>query len=195
LSQPREVLDFWFGATHEPRKAWFQKNEAMDAEIARRFGIEVEQALDGALGDWAHSGDGRLALVLLLDQFTRNIFRATPRAFAGDARALCLVQQMVTAGEELALPPLRRAFVYLPFMHAEDVALQERSVVLHADLAADAQPLGEPFASTATSSLDFAKRHHDVILRFGRFPHRNEILARTSTAQELAFLAQPGSRF
>jgi uncharacterized protein (DUF924 family) len=195
LSSPAEVLDFWFGATDEPRKAWFEKNEAFDAEIARRFGSEVAQGLDGGRGDWEQSAEGRVALVLLLDQFTRNVYRATPRAFAGDARALHLAQQMVQTAEDQALMPLRRSFIYLPFMHSEDLALQERSVALHADLAAAAQPLGEPFASTAAHSLDYAKRHRDVISRFGRFPHRNEILGRSSTAAEMAFLAQPGSRF
>jgi uncharacterized protein (DUF924 family) len=195
VSAPAEVLDFWFGATDEPRKAWFEKNDAFDAEIARRFGSDIEQALNGGPDGWAQGAQGRLALVLLLDQFTRNAFRATPRAFAGDARALLLAQQMISAGDDQAMPPLRRAFVYLPFMHVEDKDLQQRSVALHADLAAAAQPLGEPFASNAANSLDFAKRHRDVVLRFGRFPHRNEILGRESTMQELSFLAQPGSRF
>ena len=149
------------------------------------FGAAVESAIAGALpAAWAASP---LAEILLLDQFTRNIFRGTPRAFAGDARALVLARRMVAGGADAALDAVERAFVYLPFEHAEDPASQDESVRLFTALAAaDARQ---------DSSLDYAHRHRDVIRRFGRFPHRNAILGRASTAEEGAYLAQPGSGF
>lgn len=188
------VLDFWFGAPgsaeHERTRAlWFGKSDATDAEIRARFGALIENALDGALDGWAHALAQRpreaLALILLLDQFTRNAFRDTPRAFAGDARALSLAQRLVERGDDRRLTLLERQFAYLPFEHAESLPMQDRSVALFTQLAADGLP--EP--------LDWAIKHRDVILRFGRYPHRNAIVGRASTAEELAFLAQPGSRF
>jgi uncharacterized protein (DUF924 family) len=123
----------------------------------------------------------------VLDQFTRNAFRGTARAFAGDARALAAAQAMVGAGQDLALPPLRRAFVYLPYEHAESHAMQDEAVRLFTRLAAQAPGF--------ESMLDYAQRHHAVIARFGRFPHRNAALGRASTPDEIAFLAEPGSGF
>lgn len=189
MTTPADVLQFWFGESDEPRKAWFEKNADFDAEIASRFGTSVHSAMNGELASWAQSVDGRLATLLLLDQFTRNMFRGTPGAFDGDPRALLLACGMVADGDDGRLPPLRRSFVYLPLMHAEDLAIQDRSVALHQALAADA-----PTAASA-SSLDYAERHRDVIRRFGRFPHRNPILGRDSTAEEVEFLKQPGSGF
>jgi uncharacterized protein (DUF924 family) len=188
-----EVLDFWFGTPASPmfgqaRREWFVKDPAFDADIRSRFGAVIEQALAGALGDWDAVGpQGTLARILLLDQFTRNAYRDTPRAFAGDALALAAARALVDAGAERALMPVQRTFVYLPFEHAEDASLQERAVALFATLAAD-HPGFE-------SNLDYAHRHRDVIARFGRFPHRNAILGRVSTPQELEFLRQPGARF
>ena len=196
-----EVLDFWFGAPGSaehgrPRALWFSKSDALDAEIRSRFGTAIEDALRGALDRWADDRPASvtpaldrphatLALILLLDQFTRNAFRDTPRAFAGDARALSLAQRLVERGDDRRLSLHERQFAYLPFEHAESLPMQDRSVALFTQLAADGLP--EP--------LDWAIKHRDVILRFGRYPHRNAILGRASTAEELAFLAQPGSRF
>jgi uncharacterized protein (DUF924 family) len=181
------VLQFWFGADDAPREVWFRKDAAFDDEIRSRFGALVERALAGAIDDWAAERDGALARIVVLDQFTRNIFRDTPRAFAGDAQALAGARAMVARGDDLALPPLRRVFVYLPFEHAEDRAMQRESLRLFAAL------LRED-ASTATFD-DYARRHAEVIERFGRFPHRNAVLGRISTADEAAFLLQPGSGF
>jgi len=128
-----------------------------------------------------------LAEILLLDQFTRNVFRGTPRAFAGDARALVLAQQLVAGGAHLALHTVQRSFAYLPFEHAEDAALQAESVRLFTALAAA--------DAGRADALDYAVRHQAVIQRFGRFPHRNAILGRSSSAEELAYLAQPGAGF
>ncbi|WP_323142346.1 DUF924 family protein [Massilia phyllosphaerae] len=190
---PHEVRDFWFGAPGsaldgQPRREWFVKNEAFDAVIRERFGAAIDAAVGGGLREWDATGpDGVLARLLVLDQFTRNAWRNTPRSFAGDALALAAAQQLVDSGADRQLPPLRRAFVYMPFEHAEDPYMQERAVELFSMLAAAHPGFDE--------MLDYAHRHRGVIARFGRFPHRNAILGRASTPEELAFLQQPGSRF
>jgi uncharacterized protein (DUF924 family) len=176
------VLDFWFGDRDERRAEWFRKDETFDASIRDRFGATVAAALAGGLMDWDVTPAGALARVLALDQFTRNIFRGTPRAFAGDALALAAARAMVARGDDRALPALRRIFAYLPFEHAEDLREQDEAVRLIGALG-DAQYTG------------YAQRHREVIQRFGRFPHRNAILGRVSSAQELDYLAQPGAGF
>lgn len=187
------VLDFWFGAPATPgagqrRREWFVKDAEFDGEIARRFGQLIDGALRGEIAAWASVGaSAALAQIVVLDQFTRNVFRGTARAFAGDARALAAAQAMVAAGQDLELPPLRRAFVYLPYEHAEDLALQDESVRLFAALAAQDPGLAD--------MLDYAQRHRTVIARFRRFAHRNAVLGRASTAEEAAYLREPGSGF
>ncbi|MBS1162281.1 MAG: rane protein [Burkholderiaceae bacterium] len=188
---PVEVLDFWFGDGNGVDSRWFRRSDAFDREIAARFGAAVESALAGGPERWAETSDGALALILLLDQFTRNMYRGTARAFAGDAQALALSRRLVATGEHLQLPPLRRWFAYMPLEHAEDLALQAQCVQLFEALVADAGPHREALAG----ALDYARRHHDVIARFGRFPHRNAVLGRDSSAEEAAFLRQPGSGF
>jgi uncharacterized protein (DUF924 family) len=189
----REVLEFWFGDWREPRarEVWFRKDPAFDEQIRARFGDTVELALrgepQGPLSAWASRPAGALAELLLLDQFTRNIFRDTPRAFAGDARALELARQVVARGWDQGFHPVARAFVYLPFEHAEDLAAQDESIRLFTALAAEHPPSAE--------TLAWAHKHRAVILRFGRYPHRNALLGRVSSAEEEAFLAEPGSRF
>ena len=189
----QDVLDFWFlPASAEghgkPRQAWFRKDAQFDAAIGARFGAAIAEALAGGLREWDGEGaHGTLARIVLLDQFTRNALRDTSAAFAGDALALAAAVELEARGAARTLPALQRWFAYLPFEHAEDMHMQEKSVALFAELAAgDAQ-----FAD----ALDYAQRHRDVIARFGRFPHRNAILGRASSAEELAFLRQPGSRF
>ena len=201
-AQAKAVCDFWFQpsagqAADAPRREWFQKNEAYDREIAQRFGQEIAQALEGGLHHWDAEGpQAALARILVLDQFCRNVYRNTPLAFAGDHQALQAALDMIDAGEDQALPPLQRSFVYLPLEHAEDLAMQERCVVLYARMA-DAERAGAGAATNQAiaSNLDYARRHRDVIARFGRFPHRNAILGRTSTPEEVAYLQQPGSGF
>lgn len=185
---PRQVLDFWFGATPGvARPEWFRKDEAFDASIRERFGALIEAALAGGLRDWDATPQGALARVLLLDQFTRNSFRGTARAFAGDALALQAARAMLQRGDDRALALLERVFVYLPFEHAEDRAAQRESVRLFEALASE-HPSSADFA-------DYARRHAVVIERFGRFPHRNAVLGRASTDEEHAFLREPGSSF
>jgi len=193
MSRPwQDVLDFWFLAPDDPgylktRAEWFQKNAAFDDAIRQRFGHLVEQAVAGGLQEWQSEPQGALARVLLLDQFTRNIWRDTDRAFAGDGQALALAQSMIASGADKTLSTAEAQFIYLPLMHAEDLPTQEQCVALYTDLAAR-----DPAQANA---LDFAVQHRDIIARFGRFPHRNGQLGRTSTAQEIEFLTQPGSSF
>jgi uncharacterized protein (DUF924 family) len=188
----RRVLDFWFGAPGSPehgtdRPEWFRKDAAFDARIRERFAPLIERALRGELEAWDATPLGALAQILLLDQFTRNVFRDTPRAFAGDARALAAARALVGTRQDEALSPYQRAFAYLPFEHAEGIEMQQEGVRLFGRLAEQ--------APETASSLDYAQRHLAIIQRFGRFPHRNAILGRRSTAEELAFLQQPGSSF
>jgi uncharacterized protein (DUF924 family) len=188
----QEVLVFWFGEAGAPdhglpREKWFLKNIAFDREIADRFRPLIESALAGELDAWASLPDSGLAQIIVLDQFTRNVFRDSPRAFAGDARALAAARAMVAAHHDELLLPVQRGFVYMPFVHAEDRQAQAEGVQRFRDAAVSAPQMQD--------SLDWALRHQLVIDRFGRFPHRNEVLGRASTPEELAFLEQPGSRF
>lgn len=188
----RAVLDFWFLPEDHTgygsyRAEWFRKDDAFDTAIRERFGAAVEAALNAAPGE--EPDEDLLARILLLDQFTRNIFRGTPRAFAGDAQARALAETLVTAGRDKNLTPWQRWFAYLPFEHSESLLDQERSVALFAGLRREMQ--NEAF----DSACDYALRHREVVERFGRFPHRNAILGRASTAAEIEFLRQPGSSF
>jgi uncharacterized protein (DUF924 family) len=182
-----DILDFWFGpAPHVERSVWFRKDAAFDATIRARFGEAIETAIGGGFRDWEATAHGALARVLLLDQFTRNVFRDSPRAFDGDAEAFATSQRAIAAGLDRELDPYERWFLYMPIVHAEDPSIQQRSVDLFGALAAETGLAGP---------LEWAKRHAAVIARFGRYPHRNAALGRISTPEEKAFLEQPGSRF
>ena len=186
-SLDRDILDFWFGPKpHSSRAEWFRKDVAFDATIRARFGDAIEAALSGAPRD-AH-GDPRVALahVVLLDQFTRNAFRDTPRAFAGDGKALATAVAVIDAGLDRTLDHFERSFLYLPFEHSESLAIQERSMALFTQLSDES---GNP------ALLEWAQKHAAIVRRFGRYPHRNAILGRASTLEEIAFLEEPGSRF
>jgi uncharacterized protein (DUF924 family) len=188
----RAVLDFWFLPPNHPghgsyRPEWFRKDAAFDAAIREGFGAAVEAALGGSPAEEAD--DALLARILLLDQFTRNIYRDMPRAFAGDVQAKALAETLVSTGRDKNLSPWQRWFAYLPFEHGESLLDQERSVALFTALAREMQH--EAF----DSACDYALRHRAVIARFGRFPHRNIILGRESTREEIEFLKQPGSSF
>ncbi|HHQ4709363.1 TPA: DUF924 family protein [Aeromonas veronii] len=194
------LLDFWFGdeaddVLRATRQAplWWGKSSETDALLASRFGELAEAAAKGSLAHWADTPSGRLALILLLDQLPRNIHRGTPAAFAQDplARNLCL--KGLSIGADKSLSPLERVFFYLPLEHAESREQQVRSVSLFEALAAE--QAGTPAQATFAGFADFARRHQVIIERFGRFPHRNDILGRTSTPEEAAFLQQPGSGF
>jgi uncharacterized protein (DUF924 family) len=201
-AQAQAVFDFWFQpSAGQPadaaRPEWFKKDDAFDREIETRFGAQIEQALEGGLHAWDAEGpQAALARILVLDQFTRNVYRGTPLAFAGDHQALQAALDMVDAEEDLALPPLQRAFVYMPFEHAEDLAMQEQAVALFTRMVnAEGGAASAAVSKGIAGMLDFAERHREVIRRFGRFPHRNAILGRPSTPDEVEYLKQPGSGF
>ncbi|KQW90080.1 hypothetical protein ASC94_20260 [Massilia sp. Root418] len=193
LATAQDVLDFWFlpigvKGHNTQRPEWFRKDAAFDAQIRAQFGDLVGQALHGGLRHWDDEGtQGTLARIVVLDQFTRNIYRDTPQAFAGDALALEAALALDNSGANQTLPPVQRVFAYLPFEHAENLSMQLRSMDLFDKLRAT--------AAGFESTFDYARRHHDIIRRFGRFPHRNAILGRASTAEEAEFLKQPGSGF
>ncbi|WP_321783830.1 DUF924 family protein [Paraburkholderia sp. J94] len=188
----REVLDFWFGAPDSEdfgraRKIWFRKREAFDAQLRERFGALLDAACAGELDAWCATPEGALALIVVLDQFSRNCHRGTARAFAADEHALRIAREMVARGDDLKLPTAQhRAFAYLPFEHAESAEAQRESVRLFGELAKGGE--GEDY-------YDYALRHAKVIERFGRFPHRNATLGRASSEDEAAFLSEPGSSF
>jgi uncharacterized protein (DUF924 family) len=189
---PDDVLSFWLGDGSTPREEWFRKSEAFDETIRSRFGPAIARAAGGDLDAWKASPRGRLALVILLDQFSRNAMRDTPRAFAQDPLALALALEAIDAGEDASLLPLERAFLYMPLVHAEDRAAQARAVALFEKLAADAPP---SLTEYLRSSLGYARAHRDIVERFGRFPHRNAVLGRATTPEEAEFLTQKGSSF
>ncbi|MHA3736141.1 DUF924 family protein [Pseudomonas sp. Eth.TT006] len=198
MSAPwQPLLDWWFGHAESPDeisadkgKLWFGKRDSQDLEARERFGVLVDQALAGELTDWTQRPEGWLALVLLLDQLPRMIFRDSPKAWSGDLRAQKLVAQGIAADFDRQLKPIQRVFIYLVFEHCENLAAQNEAVSRFIELVAE-QPRAKVFAD----NLDYAERHRSVIARFGRFPHRNALLGRESTAEELEFLSRPGSRF
>lgn len=186
-----DILGFWFeGDMAAFRRAWFLRDDAFDAAIRARFAGVAEEAREGRHDGWAATAEGALALLLALDQFPRNLHRGTPLAFASDARALGVARVAVLRRRlDLALPPTARIFLYLPFEHAEAMAEQDVSVALFEGLR-DHAPHAAP-----GGAVEYAWRHREVIQRFGRFPHRNAVLGRESGADELAYLARPGSGF
>ncbi|MFM0504506.1 DUF924 family protein [Paraburkholderia caffeinilytica] len=191
-AEARAVLDCWFGAPDAPtfgeaRKLWFSRDDAFDAMLLERFGALIDKARAGSLDSWTETPLGALALIIVLDQFSRNCHRNSSRAFAADHQALHIAQQMIASGADRLLPTAHhRAFAYLPFEHDETLASQHESLRLFKQL--KAEPGGASYYSSAV-------RHARIIERFGRFPHRNALLGRQSTAEEMAFLKEPGSSF
>lgn len=191
MIQAKEVLEFWFGTPDDAdygqqRKIWFTKNPEFDEEVRSLFTPLYQQAATGQIDDWKTTPLGCLALIILLDQLPRNMFRGQPKSFATDFLALAYAQHAVTQCLDQQLPPLQRWFIYMPFEHSENIEDQQQSVDLFQKLS-DQANLSEP--------LDYANRHFKVIESFGRFPHRNQILGRETTPEEAEFLTQPGSSF
>jgi uncharacterized protein (DUF924 family) len=189
---PADILAFWFGHSGEPgygqpRREWFSKDAGFDDTIRSRFLDSVEAALAGQLQAWAGDPASLLALIILLDQFPRNLFRNQARAFAGDPAARQLAAMALDRSWDRQCNAVERVFLYLPFEHSESLLDQERSLALFSALATE--------HPETTGFLDYARRHHEVIAKFGRFPHRNAALDRASTEAESLFLAQPGSGF
>lgn len=191
MSQAKEILEFWFGTPDDAdygqqRKIWFTKNPEFDQEVRSRFMQHYEQAAAGQLDDWKNSSLSCLALIILLDQFPRNMFRGQPQSFATDTLALTYAQYAVAQSFDQELLPLQRWFIYLPFEHSENLEHQRQCVELYQQWHDD---------SNLSEGLSYAIRHLKVIERFGRFPHRNQILGRQTTPEEAEFLKQPGSSF
>ncbi len=191
MKTPTDVLDFWFPPETRPsaehpdgqhRDAWFESDPAFDRQIRDLGGDLLTSAKQGSLDDWQSGAEAALALVIVLDQFPRNIFRDSPKAFETDAKALAVADAAITRGFDQSLYKQMRLFLYMPFQHAEDLAVQRRSLDLYARFDDD-------------WLFSFAKWHHDVIARFGRFPHRNGVLGRESTEAEIDFLESGESLF
>lgn len=193
---PEDVLHFWFGPDGAPpltnAAKWYAKDDDLDREIRDIFGETLGSASRGALDGWKASPRGQLALVIVLDQFSRNIHRGSARAFAQDARACDMTLEAIGRGDEQALEIVERAFLYMPLMHAEDVDLQHKCVSAFERLERYA---AAPLKPWVASGLGYARRHAEIVERFGRFPHRNDILGRASTAEEVEFLKRPNSSF
>ena len=182
-----DVLAFWFGEVPgKSRTEWFRKDAAFDQQIRDRFGELHAQAARSELDAWRAERDSMLALVVVLDQFSRNMFRDDPRAFAQDSRARECTHQALARGDDQSLLPVQRQFLYLPLEHSEDMADQDRCVELMRSLDAFPETQG---------LVEWSERHRDIVRRFGRFPHRNAALGRATTAEEAGFLKQPGSGF
>ncbi len=175
-----DIITFWFEEISPEQ--WFKKDKEFDAMLLERAGTTVIKALNGQLDRWSKTSTGSVSLVILLDQFTRNIFRDTPKAFSGDEMALVLSQKSINSKWFSELSMTYKQFLLMPMMHSEDISIQEKSL-----------PLFKQHANNRT--YEFAVKHRDIIAKFGRFPHRNLILSRPSTEEELMFLNEPGSSF
>jgi uncharacterized protein (DUF924 family) len=180
MSNASSILHFWFEELTP--KQHFVKDAALDETIRTRFGTTLEAAARCEMFAWRATPEGRLSEIIVLDQFSRNVYRDTPRAFAQDALALVLAQELVASAQDRSLPEVQRVFAYMPYMHSESALVHTQAVALFTQLGNE-------------NNLDFELRHKAIIDRFGRYPHRNAILGRTSSAEELAFLAEPGSSF
>ena len=176
----QDILNFWFKETNA--KSWWTAEPAFDDTVRERFGEQLKQAVRGEYFFWRTDGHGRLAEIILLDQFSRNIYRGTSRAFAQDSMALALAQEAVAANAHLELSPTERSFLLLPYMHSESALIHVQAEALYRDY-------------THEDNYNFELRHKAIIDRFGRYPHRNEVLGRQSTLEEVEFLKQPGSSF
>ena len=185
------LLDFWFASESASerdrlRDIWFQATAEFDAALAERFRVDYDRAAGGVYGPWRDAPQTCLALILLMDQLPRNLFRNSPRAYATDAAALEIASEGVARGYDHAVVPVRRCFFYMPFQHSESIADQETAMRLYAAL---------PEHPDKAAFVEAARRHYTIIARFSRFPHRNCILARASTSAKREFLQQPGATF
>lgn len=194
-----QVLDFWFAdaeagpeAAQRRQQVWFKGGAAFDQSCSERYSATLAAAASGGRDHWKTSPRGRLALIILLDQFSRNIFRGTAAAFAQDARALALCTEGIELGQDLQLSPIERSIFYMPLEHAEDRDIQALSVQKFEAIAAQAPA---PMRTVLQANVEYVHKHRDIVETFGRFPHRNAVLGRQSTAEELAYLADDAPRF
>jgi uncharacterized protein (DUF924 family) len=192
----QRILTFWFGSSSDETKEratrWWKKDPAFDQEIRAEFESDLLRAMRGELDEWLEEPESSVAFVVLLDQFSRNMYRDTPEAYDQDERALAATLKGMERGFDAQLAPLQRYFFYMPLMHAENRAVQRRSVEMFERLA---QEKDTGFDGMLRGAADYARSHRDIVERFGRFPHRNSILERTTTGEEAVFLLSPGSTF
>ena len=197
----RRILDFWFGDLRDGEtppsdlsKMWWASDLTIDEYIRNNFEADLIKAVEENTAEWEETPSGTLALIILLDQFSRNIYRENPRAFSQDPQALEIAARGIRKGFDKALHPVMRIFFYMPFVHSEDIGMQKRSLDLFRGLEKE---FGTPpeLAEMLSTCRDYAERHYAVVERFGRYPHRNRILGRQSTPEEVEFLKQPGSSF
>ncbi len=193
------VLEYWFGPLEgeldfprDKKQLWWMGGEAIDAEIRERFGDLVEEALAGGLSEWGETARGRLALIILLDQFTRNLGRGTPAAFAGDGRALSVCLEAIDRGQDKELRLIERSFFDMPMVHAEDALMARRCLEVFGELSGEIESCG---VENQPDFLSHAQMHADIVIRFGRYPHRNETLSRDPTPEEEAYLEEGGPTF
>lgn len=201
IIEVNRILDFWFGELKDgglpPRahsRMWWEKDPTFDEHIRKNFEADLINARDGKLRGWENTPEGTLALIILLDQFSRNIYRDMPEAFSRDSQALDIAARGIQKGFDRVLLPVMRIFFYMPFMHSEDIGVQKRSVELYRGLEKEYGSRPE-LVEILSSSRDYAEKHYAIVERFGRYPHRNRILGRISTPEEKEFLKQPGSSF
>lgn len=195
------ILEFWFGSVNisdnqqtakQQAKLWWSKDDAVDKEIQHRFEPTLKALLTGHYSNWFETPQGRLAAIIVLDQFSRNMYRNSAHAFSQDSLALYWTLEGIRQGDDKKLSPLQKVFFYLPLEHCEQLSMQNLAIEKFEQLAANSY---QGFADLAQGFLDFAHQHHAVISQFGRFPHRNALLSRTSSAEELEYLAKPGAGF
>ncbi len=199
MEHAESILEFWFGTesddvvvARQHADLWWKKNPEVDKEIGERFGSLLDAAVNGSLVDWLADVRGRLAMIILADQFSRNIYRGTPRSFASDSFARTWCKAGLEIGADRMLRPIERVFFYLPMEHSESLDDQYRSIALCKELA---ESVPGAHRELFDGYLNYAVRHCEIVERFGRFPHRNAILGRESTDEEIAFLEKPGSSF
>ncbi len=204
MSNPADILQFWFQSLTDetpidkrkpPASSWFTKSRRFDEEIHQNFGGLWQEAKAGGLKDWEKTSRGMLALVILFDQFPRNMFRNSPQAFETDALALELTKRSIKEGTDRELALIERVFLYMPFMHSEAISVQEEGIHAFESLVEDSKKKSSPNTAYFEYNLLYAKRHREIIAKFGRFPHRNAVLNRSVTPQEAEFLSKPGSSF
>jgi uncharacterized protein (DUF924 family) len=202
VTKPQDVLDFWFGAEDDSKEVraskvdmWFGGGPEVDTEITDRFAETLKAAAKGELDAWADEAKSRLALIIVLDQFSRNIHRGKKDAFATDKKAVELTRSGIADWMDQTLSPIERVFFYMPLEHAEDRIVQRKSVKLFTALVEDAARLDPGLKPVFELYLDFAKKHADIVEQFGRFPHRNDVLGRESTDEEKTYLKEGGETF
>jgi uncharacterized protein (DUF924 family) len=198
MTTPEDIIEFWYGSDADRplqnAESWFKKDDAFDREIEDRFGSTLKRAEDGELEDWRETPRGRLGYIIVLDQFSRNMYRGQPDAFLNDSQALDATLEGIDLGHDTELDPQHRWFFYMPLMHSESPEIQQMSLEKYRELA-ELDGLSESMRSALENAYDFAEQHADIIEEFGRYPHRNDVLGRESTEAEKEYLKRDDAGF